>query len=48
VKGEGSQLPVARWKDPFIDADESIVVPSKEREVSESSFCVADDASNLE
>lgn len=48
MKGKISELRGTCGKDRFIDADEPIVVPSKEGEVSESGFRVTDDAPNLE
>ncbi len=47
MKGEIPEFRRTRGKDRFIDADEAIVVPSKEGEVSESGFRVTDYAPNL-
>jgi hypothetical protein len=47
VKGKIPELSRASWKDRLIDADEPVVVPPEERQVSKSSFRVADDTPNL-
>ena len=47
MKGEIPEFRRTRGKDRFIDTHEPIVVPSKEREISESGFCVADNAPHL-
>jgi hypothetical protein len=47
MKGEVSALRGTCGKDRFINADEPIVVPSKEGEVSKWGFRVTDDAPNL-
>ena len=48
VKGIIPQLCRARWKDRLIDADEPVVIPSKEGEIPESGFRMSDEASDLE
>ena len=48
VKGKIPELSLTSWKDRLIDADEPVVVPPEERQVSKSSFRVADEASDLE